>query len=169
MIQEILKLLRREYILMNIMPAESLRPRLDRYAVYSTDDERQSVYSESSERLTLQDSGYVDLTYVKKTCHTGNGDFVPPSSQAISTTTTDKWGSYWSRRERCCCFCNCVISIILVVLATIVVMAFKGLLELKQQPTSGTVAENRQYMSKEEANVVTRQLCILLNAYHTPG
>ncbi|KAH3872843.1 hypothetical protein DPMN_036067 [Dreissena polymorpha] len=126
-------------------------PRLDIYAVYSTDDESQSVHSERSESLTLQDSGFVDLTYVKET-----------------PTITDNWGSYWSRRERCCCFCNCVISITLVVLVTIVVMASKGLLELKQQPTSGTVAENRQYTYKEEANAVTRQLCTTPRAPEQP-
>ncbi|XP_045211089.2 endothelin-converting enzyme 1-like [Mercenaria mercenaria] len=102
------------------MPAEVITT--ERYAVYSTDgsNDDKSICSERNSFI-YRDPDCTDLTDLKHL----NGK-IPSSSPALSTTTIDKWGSYWSKRERCCCFWNFLLTVSLIVTVTVVILATKG-------------------------------------------
>ena len=110
----------------------------ERYVVYCVDktNNDDKSMSSDSESITFTDQNYVDL---HKTGN-GNGYCIAPSSPVLSSTTTDKWDSYWTKRERCCCFCNCFMTVALVILSTFVILVTKGilLLHLKQDYTNVT-------------------------------
>ena len=97
----------------------------ERYVAYSVDKTNEDDTSLSSERsgsITFRGPDYVDLHI------TGNGLPSPP----VLSTTTDKWGSYWTKRERCCCFCNCFVTVSVIILITLVVLVTQGVVDLRQ-------------------------------------
>ena len=126
------------------MPAQSLAP--ERYVVYSveTPDDTKSNLSESRESVTFTSPDFVDIRKIPN----GRGTDIPTPSPAPSTPTTDKWGSYWSARERCCCFWNSIMFISLVTLVTIVILVTKGTLELRKSDSDSTVS-NKKFSSAE--------------------
>lgn len=103
------------------MPAEVITT--ERFAVYSTDGSNDDAKSIGSDRnsFIFRDHDCTDLTELQNI----NGK-VLSCSPIHSSTTVDKWGSYWSRRERCCCFWNFLLSVALVMTVTVVILATKG-------------------------------------------
>lgn len=103
------------------MPAEVITT--ERYAVYSTDgsnDDNKSICSDRNSCI-FRDPYTSDLIDLKHL----NGK-INSCSPALSTTTIDRWGSYWSKRERCCCFGNFLLTLSLIVTVTVVILATKG-------------------------------------------
>ncbi|XP_060567804.1 neprilysin-21-like [Ruditapes philippinarum] len=120
------------------MPAEVIAT--ERYAVYSTDgsnDDNKSICSERNSCL-FRDPYNSDLIDLKNL----NGK-VTSCSPALSTTTIDRWGSYWSRRERCCCFWNFLLTVSLIVTVTVVILATKGFVFSSDEETVSDKTNDR--------------------------
>jgi len=153
MLKIFFEFIRRKYLSLDIMPADSLTH--ERYACYSADDtccdDDTSVKSIDAECLALSETDYVDLTCVKHV-HI-NGNALRPLSPAPSTSVSDKWRSYWSRRERCCCFCNFILSATVTVLIIIVVLATKGVVELRPENVSESQMPKGKFYSIESTPV----------------
>ena len=119
------------------------------YSVDITHDDDKSVSSDSGS-ITFKDPDYVDL---HKTGN-GNGYCIAPSSPVLSSTTTDKWGSYWTKRERCCCFCNCIISVAVIILVALVILITKGIIQL--HPIHENINVTKEYITKSNITPLPR-------------
>ncbi|KAL3876607.1 hypothetical protein ACJMK2_034429 [Sinanodonta woodiana] len=99
----------------------------EKYVVYSVDPI--SDLSSSSED---KEDGHVVLnSQVFQDHSTTPGPCRLESPVISSTSSTEKWGSYWSRRERCCCFLNFVFFVALAVVVAIVILSTKGIVDLR--------------------------------------
>ncbi|KAK3601796.1 hypothetical protein CHS0354_041710 [Potamilus streckersoni] len=95
----------------------------EKYVVYSMDPVSDlSSSSEEKEDCHCQES--LDHNTTPETCFRSD-------SPVISSSSTEKWGSYWSRRERCCCFLNFVFFVALAVMIAIVILSTKGIVDLR--------------------------------------
>lgn len=128
------------------MPAESFRS--ERYAVYSTDIsldhktvdvDQKSLDSGTSLSIAYQEHDCMDPTNVQE--HR-NGQVIT-YSPVPSVTMTDKWGSYWSKRERCCCFWNFLLTVGLTVVIVVIILVTKGLVFCSTNQTSKALVTER--------------------------
>ena len=140
------------------MPADSLSS--DKYAVCSIDSLTDDISSELSEAVisTGKESEYVDLKGRKVangTLRTSPKVISPALSPAPSTIISDKWVSYWTKRERCCCFWNFVLTVALVVVVTIMVLATKGVVDLKNDDDESSTSNQMLSMSGDDSTTTT--------------
>ena len=153
MLRIILAFIRRKYLSLDVMPADSLTQ--ERYVCYSADDtccdDDKNVRSIDAECLALRETEYVDLTCVKHV-HT-NGNALRLHSPSPSTSVSDKWRSYWSRRERWCCFCNFILSATVTVLIILIVLATKGVVYLGPKNDSVSQIPKEKFYSIESTPV----------------
>lgn len=147
------------------MPSDNIS--MERYVVYSPDgasDETKSVKSLRSDSITFRDPGYVDTDREKQ--NSGTTITLTPSSPALtsSTLTSDKWSSYWSKRERCCCFWNFLLLVALAVAVTIVVMAAKGLINLRPSEMTGNASSQNEAEGTDVTSLITSGPCTTTTA-----
>lgn len=142
------------------MPADSMS--CDKYAVCSIDSLTDDVSSELSEAviITGKESEYVDLkgrkvTMANGTLRTSPKMTSPALSPSPSTVLSDKWVSYWTKRERCCCFWNFILTVALAVLVTILVLATKGVVDLNKDDHTSNTSNQRLSMSSDDSTTTT--------------
>ena len=151
------------YMSINQMPSDSIS--MEKYVVYSPDaipDDNKSIKSVRSDSITFTDPAYVDLVVDKQT----SGTTLTASSPAptSSTLTSDKWQSYWTRRERCCCFWNFLLTLSLVVLVVIVVMSTKGLIRLRPFNEGEDTGIDGEFEKTPVTSLTTRTVCTTTTA-----
>ena len=143
------------------MPADSLSS--DKYAVCSIDSlTADDLSSELSEAVisTCKESEYVDLKGRKvangtiRTSPKVASPILSPSP-VPSTVISDKWVSYWTKRERCCCFCNFLLTVSLVVVVTIMVLVTKGVVDLYNGENDTSTSNQRLSMSSDDTTTST--------------
>ena len=142
------------------MPADSLSS--DKYVVCSIDSLTDDALSELSETVisTCKEPEYVDL----KDRKVANGTLTTSpkvtspavsSSPAPSTVMSDKWVSYWTKRERCCCFWNFLLTVSLVVVVTIMILVTKGVVDLSKFDGNSNTSNQRLSISSEDQTTTT--------------
>ena len=138
------------------MPADSLSR--DKYMVCSIDSLNDDISSGQSGSITGSDPPtYVDLKSKKKEAAitTSNTTTATTPSPVPSTVMSDRWVSYWSKRERCCCFWNFLLTVSLAVMVTIMVLVTKGIVELDQPESSSNTSQKKLSFSETTVTSAT--------------
>ena len=115
------------------------------YVVYTVDKTNEDENITSSERngsITFIDPESIDVH------KTGIENCKTRSSPVCSSIRPDKCGSYWSKREICCCLYSCSVTFIAIILISLIV------LDLRQDGHSYNV-------------LIDKQLCT--NGKHVPS
>ncbi|KAJ8318362.1 hypothetical protein KUTeg_003453 [Tegillarca granosa] len=94
------------------MPSGS--PTSDKYVVYTVEQDESCS--------TIADDGHI--VFKEPDCNSLHGNDKEhfkhfPVTRSFSTSSSAKWGPYWSKRERCCCVWNLFLVVTVVALATI--------------------------------------------------
>lgn len=153
------------YMSINEMPSDNIS--MEKYVVYSPDgipDDNRSLKSGRSDSITFTDPAYVDLAVEKQTSGTTLTLTASSPAPTSSTLTSDKWQSYWSKRERCCCFWNFLLTIASVVLVIIVVMATKGLITLAPTNVGNESGLYDEFDRNDATSTTTNTVCTTTTA-----
>lgn len=119
------------YTSMPKMPSDNIS--MEKYVTYSPDglpDDNKSIKSDRSDSLALRDPDLVDLSVDKQNSGTTLTLTTLSPAPTTSSLTSDKWRSYWTRRERCCCFWNFLLTVALAVIITLIVLSSKGVIDV---------------------------------------
>lgn len=133
------------------MPADTLSR--DKYMVCSIDSLNDDMSSDLSENVKFKDPEYVDLKSRKLNKELITTSPNTSSSPVPSTVMSDKWVSYWSKRERCCCFWNFLLTVSLMVMVTIMVLVTKGIVDLNQSDDNSNMSNQKLSQSEQTSSI----------------
>ena len=121
--------------------------------VCSIDSLNDDMSSDLSENVKFKDPEYVDLKSRKLNKELITTSPNTSSSPVPSTVMSDKWVSYWSKRERCCCFWNFLLTVSLMVMVTIMVLVTKGIVDLNQSDNNSNMSNQKLSQSEQTSSV----------------
>ncbi|XP_033751434.1 LOW QUALITY PROTEIN: neprilysin-like [Pecten maximus] len=104
------------------MPAGS--PTSDKYVVYTVDTEDSSSGLEDGQIVFRDPDGINGL-----------------KRMPLRSLSSDSWGTYWSRREKCCCLWNVFLILIVITLAVVFIVMHKTLTDQQPEPDNSSILQ----------------------------
>lgn len=116
------------------MPAGS--PTSDKYVVYTVEPDGSCSTIPNDGHIVFKDPDCNSL-------HENEKEHFKqlPVARSFSASSSAKWGSYWSKRERCCCVWNLFLMVTVIAISTIFVLVHKNILELSPPPFSNSTPD----------------------------
>ncbi|OWF46456.1 membrane metallo-endopeptidase-like 1 [Mizuhopecten yessoensis] len=102
------------------MPAGS--PTSDKYVVYTVDTEDSSSGLEDGQIVFRDPDGINGL-----------------KRMPLRSLSSDSWGTYWSKREKCCCLWNVFLILVVICLAIVFIVMHKTLTDQQSEPDNSSM------------------------------